>query len=54
MVQRQSWKVQIQAKGSKRRNSSYGEAYESKQGCLDGIASVKKNAPIAKIEEAKE
>jgi uncharacterized protein YegP (UPF0339 family) len=31
-----------------------GEAYESKQGCLDGIASVKKNAPIAKIEEAKE
>jgi uncharacterized protein YegP (UPF0339 family) len=31
-----------------------GEAYESKQGCLDGIASVKKNAPTAKIEEAKE
>ena len=31
-----------------------GEAYESRQGCLDGIASVKKNAPIAKIEEAKE
>ena len=30
-----------------------GEAYESKQGCLDGIASVKKNAPIAKIVEAK-
>jgi uncharacterized protein YegP (UPF0339 family) len=29
-----------------------GEAYESKQGALDGIASVKKNAPIAKIEEA--
>lgn len=30
-----------------------GEAYESKQGCLDGIASVKKHAPIAKIVEAK-
>jgi uncharacterized protein YegP (UPF0339 family) len=30
-----------------------GEAYESKQACLDGIASVKKNAPIATIVEAK-
>jgi uncharacterized protein YegP (UPF0339 family) len=31
-----------------------GEAYESKQGCLDGIASVKKNAPTAAIVEAKD
>jgi uncharacterized protein YegP (UPF0339 family) len=30
-----------------------GEAYESKQACLDGIASVKKNASIAVIVEAK-
>ncbi len=30
------------------------EAYSSKEGCIDGIASVKKNAPIAKIVEAKE
>ncbi len=29
------------------------EAYESKTACLDGIESVKKNAPIAKIVEAK-
>jgi uncharacterized protein len=31
-----------------------GEAYASKQGCVDGIESVKKNAPIAKVVEAKE
>jgi uncharacterized protein YegP (UPF0339 family) len=31
-----------------------GEGYASKQGCLDGIESVRKNAPIAKIVEAKE
>jgi uncharacterized protein YegP (UPF0339 family) len=31
-----------------------GEAYESKDGCLSGIESVKKNAPIAKIVEATE
>lgn len=31
-----------------------GEAYETKQGCVNGIESVKKNAPIAKIIEAKE
>jgi uncharacterized protein YegP (UPF0339 family) len=30
------------------------EGYASKQGCVDGIESVKKNAPIAKIVEAKE
>jgi hypothetical protein len=29
------------------------EGYKEKTGCEDGIASVKKNAPIAKIVEAK-
>ena len=27
------------------------EAYESKAGCMNGIESVKKNAPDAKVEE---
>jgi uncharacterized protein len=31
-----------------------GEAYSSKDGCINGIESVKKNAPIAKVVEAKE
>ena len=30
------------------------EGYNSKDGCLTGIESVKKNAPIAKIVEGKE
>lgn len=30
------------------------EAYETKQSCLGGIESVKKNAPIAKVVEAKQ
>ena len=30
------------------------EAYSSKEACVKGIESVKKNAPIAKIVEAKE
>ncbi len=30
------------------------EAYSSKDGCVNGIESVKKNAPIAKVVEAKE
>jgi uncharacterized protein YegP (UPF0339 family) len=29
------------------------EGYNSKEGCLGGIESVKKNAPVAKIVEAK-
>ncbi len=29
------------------------EAYSSKDGCVNGIEAVKKNAPIAKIVEAK-
>ena len=29
------------------------EAYTSKDGCVNGIESVKKNAPIAKVVEAK-
>ena len=31
-----------------------GEAYESKDACVNGIESIKKNAPTAKIVEAKE
>jgi len=30
------------------------EAYKSKEGCVNGIESVKKNAPIAKVVEAKQ
>ena len=30
------------------------EAYSSKDACANGIESVKKNAPIAKVVEAKE
>jgi len=30
------------------------EAYNSKEACVNGIESVRKNAPIAKIIEAKE
>lgn len=29
------------------------EGYSSKEGCVGGIESVKKNAPVAKIVEAK-
>ncbi len=29
------------------------EAYESKDACTNGIESVKKNAPVAKVVEAK-
>jgi uncharacterized protein YegP (UPF0339 family) len=32
--------------------ASSGEAYSSKQACLDGIASVKRYAPSAEIVEA--
>lgn len=28
-----------------------GEAYESKSGCLNGIESIKKNAPVAEVVE---
>jgi len=31
-----------------------GEAYESKAGCMNGIASVKENAPKAEIVEVTE
>jgi uncharacterized protein YegP (UPF0339 family) len=31
-----------------------GEAYSSKDACVNGIESIKKNAPIAKIVEVKE
>ena len=47
-------KFRFRLKAANGETVATGEAYESRQGCLDGIASVKKNAPIAKIEEAKE
>ena len=31
-----------------------GEAYESKKSCLNGIASVKKNAPDAEVKEVEQ
>jgi uncharacterized protein len=31
-----------------------GESYSSKEGCVNGIESVKKNAPIAKVVEVNE
>lgn len=31
-----------------------GEAYASKEGCIKGIESIKKNAPIAKVVDVKE
>lgn len=31
-----------------------GEGYKTKESCVNGIESVKKNAPEAKIEEVKE
>ena len=31
-----------------------GEAYSLKEACVNGIESVKKNAPIAKVVEAKQ
>ena len=30
------------------------EAYSSKEACMNGVESVKKNAPIAKVAEVKE
>jgi len=30
------------------------EGYSSKDGCVNGIESVKKNAPVAKVVEAKQ
>jgi len=31
-----------------------GEAYNTRDACLNGIESVKKNAPVAEIQESKE
>jgi len=31
-----------------------GEGYKTKEGCLNGIESIKKNAPEARIEEVEE
>jgi uncharacterized protein YegP (UPF0339 family) len=47
-------KYRFRLKASNGEMIAVSEGYASKQGCVDGIESVKKNAPIAKIVEAKE
>jgi uncharacterized protein YegP (UPF0339 family) len=42
-------KFRFRLKASNGEIIAVGEAYNSKVGCLNGIESVKKNAPIAKI-----
>ncbi len=32
-------------------NIATGEAYTTKEACMNGIESVKKNAPVAKVED---
>jgi len=49
-----SGKFRFRLKAPNGEVTATGEAYETKQGCVNGIESVKKNAPIAKIIEAKE
>jgi uncharacterized protein YegP (UPF0339 family) len=46
-------KFRFRLKASNGEIIATSEAYASKQGCIDGIESVKKNAPIAKVVEAK-
>lgn len=49
-----SGKFRFRLKAANGEIIAVGEAYNSKEACVDGIESVKKNAPIAKIVEAKE
>jgi uncharacterized protein len=46
-------KFRFRLKASNGEIIAVGEAYATKEGCVGGIESVKKNAPIAKIVEAK-
>jgi uncharacterized protein len=47
-------KVRFRLKAPNGEIIAVSEAYNSKEACLNGMESVKKNAPIAKIVEAKE
>jgi uncharacterized protein YegP (UPF0339 family) len=49
-----SGKFRFRLKAANGEIIAVSEAYTSKEGCVNGIESVKKNAPIAKIVEAKE
>jgi uncharacterized protein YegP (UPF0339 family) len=42
-------KFRFRLKAANGETIAVGEAYESKDGCVNGIESVKKNAPIAEI-----
>ena len=46
-------KYRFRLKAANGESVATSEAYASKEGCVNGIESVKKNAPIAKIVEAK-
>ena len=46
-------KYRVRLKAANGEVIATGEAYASKEGCVNGIESVKKNAPISKIVEAK-
>ena len=47
-------KYRFKLKAANGETIAVSEGYVSKDGCVGGIESVKKNAPIAKIVEAKE
>jgi uncharacterized protein YegP (UPF0339 family) len=44
-------KFRFRLKAANGENIATGEAYNSKNACMDGIESVKKNAPIAEIKD---
>ena len=47
-------KCRWRLKASNGETIATGEAYESKASCMNGIASVKKNAPLAEIVEVEQ
>lgn len=47
-------KYRFRLKAANGETIAVSEGYASKEGCVDGLESVKKNAPIAKIVEVKE
>jgi len=47
-------KFRFRLKAANGETIATSEAYSSKDGCVSGIESVKKNAPIAKVVEEKE
>jgi uncharacterized protein YegP (UPF0339 family) len=46
----QAEKFRWKLRAPNNREIASGQGYESKEGCMEGVESVKKNAPIAKIE----